>query len=65
MLDLSIDRSPDSGIWKGTGYVSVTVPGGATVSDSFELNKFHAPRVLVFGWPRARRYWQTIHFPSS
>jgi uncharacterized protein YfaS (alpha-2-macroglobulin family) len=34
------------GVWKGTGYVSVTTPGGATVSDSFELIKFHAPRIV-------------------
>ncbi|MDC0156759.1 MG2 domain-containing protein [Verrucomicrobia bacterium] len=34
------------GFWKGEGYVSVTTPGGATVSDSFELSKFNAPRMV-------------------
>jgi uncharacterized protein YfaS (alpha-2-macroglobulin family) len=34
------------GFWKGSGYVSVTVPGGATVSDSFELRKLQAPRMI-------------------
>ena len=34
------------GLWKGTGYVSVTTPGGATVTDSFELNKLQAPRMI-------------------
>ena len=34
------------GFWKGSGYVSVTVPGGGTVSDSFELRKLQAPRMI-------------------
>jgi alpha-2-macroglobulin len=34
------------GCWKGSGYVSVTVPGGGTVSDSFELRKFQATRMI-------------------
>ena len=35
------------GFWKGSGYVSVTaVPGGGTVSDSFELRKLQAQRLI-------------------
>ncbi|MBN38424.1 MAG: hypothetical protein CMI29_08155 [Opitutae bacterium] len=34
------------GFWQGSGYVSVTVPGGGTVSDSFELKKLQASRMI-------------------
>ena len=34
------------GLWEGKGYLTVTSPGGASVSDSFRLRKFAASRLV-------------------